>query len=121
MFMYHISMFLIGELLSPSNSFSNKLQIPLVNPSNSLSNEIQILDTRTYEWIDSIRYVKKSVLTKRGPKNEPSNPFFTIPRYIRAIIYCAAGFIIITAIILTYYSIKQKYKTRSENDILNHK
>src|SRR5437868_1278367 len=99
MFMYHISMFLIGELLSPSNSFSNELQIPLMNPSNSLSNEIQILDTRTYEWIDSIhRYVKKSVLTKRGPKNESSNPFFNLPRYIQAIIYVAAGFIIITAI-----------------------
>src|SRR4051812_16261250 len=116
--MYHVYLFLIGEILKPSSSLSNEVQILFLNPSNSLSNKIQILDTRTYEWIDSIQhYVKKSEITKREPEKGSSNLFFKLPKYIQAIIYCAAGLIIITIIILTYYSIKQKFKTRSEDDV----
>ena len=72
------------------------------------------MDTRTYQWVNSIHhYVKKGELTKREPEKS-SNFFTSLPTYLQATIYCAGGLIVITVIFLTYYSIKQKLlvKTR---------
>jgi hypothetical protein len=43
---------------------------------------------------------------------ESINPFFKLPRYIQAILFCAGGFTVITIIVLTYYSIKRKYMAK---------
>ncbi|CAB4402610.1 unnamed protein product [Rhizophagus irregularis] len=106
--------------------------------SNSLSNEIQILDTRTYEWVDSISfeptkpansifltsnetsetvfptYVMSDDLSSGSDKG--SNSFFSkVPKYFQAVIFCLGGLIVITIIFLTYYNIRRKKKAKTRH------
>lgn len=106
--------------------------------SNNLSNEIQILDTRSYEWVDSISFEPtkstKSIFLTSNETSETafptyvvsddmstgsdkgSNSFFSkVPKYFQAVIFCLCGLVVITIIFLTYYNIRRKKKARTRH------
>ncbi|GBC05754.1 hypothetical protein RclHR1_06400004 [Rhizophagus clarus] len=107
--------------------------------SDNLSNEIRILNTRTYEWVDSISFetikaTKTYFLTNNktstdvyfptfimsndlnSADDKESNSFFSkVPKYIQAAIFCLCALIVFTIIFLVYYNIRQKKKTKTRH------
>jgi hypothetical protein len=123
-----------------NTNYNNFFLIGKFTKSNNLSNEIQILNTRTYEWVDSISFettktIKAYYLTgnetssevyfptfvvsndmSTGSNDKGSNSFLSkIPKYVQAVILCLGGLIIITIIFLTYYSIRRKKNAKTRH------
>ncbi len=114
------------------------LLIGKFSESNNFSDEIQILNTKTYEWVNSISLettitstktkllardgsettlaFPSTVIAKAEAENEESKSFFTtIPKYVQAVIFCLGGLVVITIIFLTYYNIRRKKKAKTKH------